>query len=149
MIRFLRERILGRSGKNGTHAPLGRLEFQLMEILWSRGECNVRDAARQLGRPLAYTTVMTTLDRLYKKGLLERRLQDRAYLYSTRLSREEWERQRAESLVAGFLAGSNPSSELLISSFLEAVGEHDARLLDELEKKIRRKRRELLRRGQS
>jgi len=147
MIRFLRERILGR-GTNAAHAPLGRLEFELMEILWSRGKCNVREAASWLERPLAYTTVMTTLDRLYKKGLLDRRLQERAYLYSARWTRAEWERQRAENLLAGFLAGSNPSTDLLLSSFLEAVSEHDAALLDELEKKIRRKRRELLRRGQ-
>lgn len=147
MIRFLKERILGR-GKNAEHAPLGRLEFELMEILWSRDECNVREAASQLERPLAYTTVMTTLDRLYKKGLLDRRLQDRAYLYCARWTREEWERQRAEHLLAGFFAGSNPSTDLLLSSFLEAVGEHDAALLDELEKKIRKKRRELLQKGQ-
>ena len=119
-----------------------------MEILWSCGNCNVREAVSQLERPLAYTTVMTTLDRLYKKGLLDRRLQERAYLYSARWTREEWERQRAENLLAGFLAGSNPSTDLLLSSFLEAVSEHDAALLDELEKKIRRKRKELLRRGQ-
>jgi len=147
MIRFLKERILGR-GRNEAHAPLGRLEFELMEILWTRGECSVRDAASQMDRPLAYTTVMTTLDRLYKKGLLDRRLQDRAYFYSARWTREEWEGRRAEHLLAGFFAGSNPSTDLLLSSFLEAVSEHDATLLDELEKKIRRKRRELLRRGQ-
>jgi predicted transcriptional regulator len=146
MIRFLKERILGR--RETSAPPLGRLEFELMDILWSRGECNVRDVARQLDRPLAYTTVMTTLDRLYKKGLLDRRMPERAFFYSARLKREEWERQRAETLIAGFLGGSNPSPELLLSSFLDAVGERDAALLDELEKKIRRKRREILRRGQ-
>jgi len=148
MIRFLKERILGR-GENAAHSPLGRLEFELMQILWTRGECSVRDAANQMDRPLAYTTIMTTLDRLYKKGLLNRHLQERAYLYSARCTREEWELQRAESLLAGFFAGSNPSTDLLLSSFLEAVSEHDAALLDELEKKIRRKRRALLRRGRS
>jgi len=92
---------------------------------------------------------MTTLDRLYKKGLLDRRMPDRAFVYSARFSYEEWERRRAESVVAGLLAGSQPSRELLFSSFLNAVGEHDVRLLDELEKKIRRKRREMQRRGQA
>lgn len=145
MIRFLKERIQG-SKPDGF--PLGRLELELMRILWSRGETSVRDAVSQLERPLAYTTVMTTLDRLYKKGLLDRRLQERAYLYSARWTRDEWERQRAENLLAGFLAGSNPPTDLLLSSFLEAISEHDAALLDELERKIRRKRRELLRRGQ-
>ena len=123
------------------------LEFDLMQILWAHGESNVRDVVQHLQRPLAYTTVMTTLDRLYKKGLLERRMPDRAFLYSARLSREEWERTRAENVLADFLAGPQASRELLLSSFLDAVGEHDAALLEKLEKKIRRKRRELFRRG--
>jgi predicted transcriptional regulator len=116
-----------------------------MDIIWSRGESNVRDVAEKLGRPLAYTTVMTTLDRLFKKGMLERRKSERAFLYSPRLSRPDWERQRAGELVAGFLAGPRPSGELLISCFLDQVG-RDASLLDELERKIKIKRKELDRR---
>lgn len=147
MIRFLKNRY---SNRNQIPLPtsLGRLEYDLLEILWSRGECNVRDVVQKLDRPLAYTTVMTTLDRLYKKGMLDRRMPDRAFVYSARFSRQEWEQRRAENLVAGFLDGPNPSRELLLSSFLEAVGEHDAALLDELETKIRSKRKELSRRSQ-
>ena len=148
MIRLLKQRILGGNG-NAAAAKLGPLEWELMQILWSLGESNVRDVVCRLGRPLAYTTVMTTLDRLYKKGFLNRRMPDRAFVYSPRFSQEEWERQRAENVVVGWLAGSRPSRELLFSSFLDAVGEHDARLLDELEKKIRRKRREMRRRERS
>ncbi|HKD50791.1 MAG TPA: BlaI/MecI/CopY family transcriptional regulator [Candidatus Acidoferrum sp.] len=149
MMRLLKERILG-GGKSGSTAlTLGPLELELMQILWSRGESNVRDVVGNLDRSLAYTTVMTTLDRLYKKGFLERHMPDRAFVYSPRFSREEWDRQRAESVVAGWLAGSRPSRELLFSSFLDAVGEHDAKLLDELEKKIRTKRREMRRRERS
>jgi predicted transcriptional regulator len=147
MIRFLRNRV-ARPSQADQQPSLGRLEFDLMRILWSRGESNVRDVVQHLDRPLAYTTVMTTLDRLFKKGLLERRMPDRAFLYSARLSSQQWERQRAEGFLAGFLAGPHASRELLLSSFLDAVSEHDAMLLDELEKKIRRKRRELLRRAQ-
>jgi predicted transcriptional regulator len=106
-----------------------------MDILWSRGESNVRDVAEKLDRALAYTTVMTTLDRLFKKGLLERRKLDRAFIYSPRLSRQDWEREV-------FLAGPKPSGDLLISCFLDEVG-HDAGLLDELERKIKIKRKEL------
>jgi predicted transcriptional regulator len=113
-----------------------------MDVMWSRGESNVRDVADNIGRPLAYTTVMTTLDRLFKKGMLERRKSERAFLYSPRQSRRDWERQRAGELVAGFLAGPKPSSELLISCFLDEVG-RDANLLDELERKIKIKRKEL------
>jgi predicted transcriptional regulator len=148
MVRFLKNRF-GRQAGDVQPLWLGSLEFRLMQILWSRGESNVRDVIRQLDRPLAYTTVMTTLDRLYKKGLLDRRMPERTFLYSARMSREEWERNRAGSLVAGFLAGPPPARELLLSSFLEAVGQHDAELLDELEKRIRQKRKDLGRRGPS
>jgi predicted transcriptional regulator len=88
------------------------------------------------------------MDRLFKKGLLDRHKSDRAFVYSPQLSRQEWDRRRAGNLVAGFLSGPNPSRELLLSCLLEAVGEHDAKLLDELEKKIRSRRKELSRRGQ-
>ena len=134
--------------KNRTpgHQPLGPLEIAVMENLWARGESNVREVADRLGRPLAYTTVMTTLDRLYKKGLLARRKSDRAFLYSPALNRVEWEHKRAGDFVAGFLSAPEPSRELLISCLVEAVGHHDEALLDELEKKIRLRRKELSRR---
>ena len=136
MIRFLRRR--ARAG------ALGYLENAVMEILWSAGNANVRDVAEKLERPLAYTTVMTTLDRLYKKGLLDRRKMERAFVYSPRLSREAWERERAGELVSGFL--SNQSGGALISCLVEAVGEMDRDLLDELERRVREKRIELERR---
>ena len=114
-----------------------------MEILWERGESNVHDVIEKLDRPLAYTTVMTTLDRLYKKGLLSRHKSERAFLYSTRQTRLEWEQKRAGEFVAGFLNGPQAAGELLMSCLVEAVGRKDAALLDELERKIRVKRKEL------
>ena len=125
------------------HLNLGPLEIQVMEVVWSSGESSVRDVVQKLDSRLAYTTVMTTLDRLYKKGLLDRYKSDRAFVYTARLSSDEWERQRAGDLVAGFLSGPQPSRELLLSSLVDAVGHHDAMLLDALEEKIRNKRREL------
>jgi predicted transcriptional regulator len=125
---------------------MGHLEITVMEIVWARGESSVHDVAQKLDRPLAYTTVMTTLDRLYKKGLLHRRKSDRAFLYAPRLSRAEWERKRAGEFLTHFLAGPDPSGDLLISCLVDVVGEQDAALLDELERKIRIKRKELDRR---
>src|SRR3954454_3417333 len=111
--------------------PLGPLELTLMEIVWKHGAGNVRDVIDRLGRQLAYTTVMTTLDRLYKKGLLARRKSERAFVYNAALTREQWEQKRAGDFVAGLV-----SPELVISCLVEAVGQHDMALLDELEKKI-------------
>ena len=135
--------------KSASTPDLGHLEGTVMGIVWAQGESSVHDVIERLRRPLAYTTVMTTLDRLFKKGFLDRRKPERAFLYAPRLSRQEWERKRADEWVAGFLAESRPSGELLISSLVETVGRHDEALLDELEKKIRRKRRELNRGGKS
>jgi len=122
---------------------LGPLEIAVMEMMWKLGPSNVRDVVKRLERKLAYTTIMTTLDRLYKKGLLERELTDRAFVYQAKLSREEWDRRRAGEMMAGFLAGPEESRHLLLSCLVDAVGTHDAMLLDELEKKIQRKREEL------
>jgi predicted transcriptional regulator len=122
---------------------LGPLELVVMEAMWSFGPSFVRDVVGRLDRKLAYTTVMTTLDRLFKKGMLAREMTDRAFMYSPKVSREDWDRQRAGEMMAGFLTGPNESREMLLSCLVDAVGTHDAMLLDELEKKIQRKREEL------
>ncbi len=136
------------TNRTGQQLLLGPLEIEVMEVLWAGDECSVRDVVEQLDRKLAYTTVMTTLDRLFKKGLLDRQKSERAFLYTPRLTHLDWERQRAGDLVAGLLAVSQPSRELLLSSLVDAVGQHDATLLEQLEEKIRSKRKELSRRSQ-
>ncbi len=122
---------------------MGHLESTVMETLWERGPSSVHDVVNCLDRPLAYNTVMTTLDRLYKKGLLDRTRQDRAYFYRPRLSRQAWQQKQAEDLVSGFLSRSGAAGELLVSCLVDAVGDYDAALLDDLEARIRRKREEL------
>ncbi|HEU5411196.1 MAG TPA: BlaI/MecI/CopY family transcriptional regulator [Candidatus Acidoferrales bacterium] len=134
------------SSGRASQTALGTLEQSVMEVLWTRGESSVREVARRIGRPLAYTTVMTTLDRLYKKNLLERRKEERAFRYVARITRSDWERRRADELFAEFLGGPRPSRDLLVSCLIEAAGQYDEALLDELEGKIRMKRKELERR---
>jgi predicted transcriptional regulator len=135
--------------KRSKFPDLGPLENEVLEILWARGESSVHQVGEHLARPLAYTTVMTTLDRLYKKGYLDRRKSERAYIYMPRMTREEWERQLAADVVAGYLAGPRPAGELLISCLVDAVGQENRALLDELERRVRMKRRELERRRES
>jgi predicted transcriptional regulator len=122
---------------------IGPLEIAVMEILWATGDSSVHDVIRRLERPLAYTTVMTTLDRLYKKGLLDRRKEERAFVYAPRFTKAEWERKRAGDMLAAFFAGPKPSGDLLISCLVDLVGEQDGALLDELERRIQLKRRDL------
>jgi predicted transcriptional regulator len=142
VFRFLKDRVAGKP----VPLVLGPLELMVMEIVWARPHSSVRDVTSRLERPLAYTTVMTTLDRLYKKGMLERRKDDRAFVYTASLTRDDWGRKQAGELVAGLLANPRHSTELLISCLVDTVGEHDNALLDELERKIQIKRKEFQRR---
>ncbi|MEO7920450.1 MAG: BlaI/MecI/CopY family transcriptional regulator [Thermoanaerobaculia bacterium] len=124
-------------------STLGPLEAQVMEIIWRRGEpSNVRDVREALGGPPAYTTVMTTLDRLFKKELLVRHREGRGFVYSARVSREELSRQSASAVVVALL-GSDPAARPILSAIVDAVSESDRAMLDELERLVRSKRREL------
>ena len=127
----------------------GPLEERVMSVLWERGECRVQDVLRLLDSGLAYTTVMTTMDRLFKKGILTRRRVDRAFIYCPVLTKTEWEKEAASSLISEYLEGAPASRELLISSFVDALGQHDEMALEELERKVRRKRKELDRRSRT
>lgn len=111
-----------------------------MEEIWKRGESNVRDMHAAFGERAAYTTLMTTLDRLYKKGLLERRKEGRAFLYYPRVSREEFEQSMAQDMIDGLLGHK---AEPVLACIVEAVGERDRSLLDELDRLIKEKRRQL------
>lgn len=69
---------------------LGELERAVMEVLWSAGGSqSVREVHTRLGRDLAYTTVMTVLDRLAKKGVVRRQRDGRAFRYEPAQTREE------------------------------------------------------------
>lgn len=121
---------------------LGPLEGQLLEALWQCGSATVRELLDNGDLTLAYTTVMTTLDRLYKKQLLDRVAEGRAFRYSPRYTPEELQKAAASAAIRQLL-GSDGASSLPLSYLVEAVGEHDTQLLDELQQLVERKRREL------
>src|ERR1051326_2057860 len=122
---------------------LGKLERAVMEEVWARGRASASDIYRAPGERTAYTTWMTTLDRLYKKGLLGREREGRAYLYTPRVTREEFERGVAEDVLGGLLERATGGAEPLLACIVEAVGEHDRALLDDLQRLVEEKKREL------
>ena len=123
-------------------SALGKLEKTVLEEAWRLGRVSASDIYRAYGGRMAYTTWMTTLDRLYKKGLLKREKEGRAYFYSPSLTREEFERGVAED-VLGDLLGRSGGAEPLLACIVDAVSEHDRALLDELQRLVEEKRREL------
>jgi predicted transcriptional regulator len=116
---------------------LGEREREVLEVLWSEGSATVQQVADGLKTALAYTTVMTTLDRLYKKGLLQRSKQDRAFVYKPAFSKNDMERGRASELVHRLFSDSSMNQDALLSCLVDAVQSYDTDLLHRLEEKVR------------
>jgi predicted transcriptional regulator len=121
---------------------LGPLEERLLETLWAKGSATVRELIENGYQDLAYTTVMTTLDRLFKKNLLVREAEGKAFRYAPRFTRQEMHREAASQAVRQLLDAS-PASSLPLSFLVEILGERDARLLEQLRELVEAKRREL------
>lgn len=123
-------------------SQLGPLEERLLEILWLRGTGTVREVVENSCQDLAYTTVMTTLDRLFKKNLLTREAEGRAFRYTPRFTRQELQREAAGEAFRQLLDVSAAPS-LPLSYLVEILSERDAQLLDDLRHLVEAKRREL------
>ena len=130
---------LGR-GRDPLRAAFGHLERAVMEIVWRGDPLSVREVQSHLPRAVAYTTVMTTLDRLFKKGFVDRVRERRAFVYTAKHSREQVESAVAAGLLTGILQGDSAVRPLL-SNLVDVVAERDESLLDELEALVREKRR--------
>ena len=141
---MLRRRLAG-GPSDPIETTFGVLERDVLSVLWTNGDLTVRDVQSRLSRTVAYTTVMTTLDRLYKKGVLARRQSGRAFIYSAAFTRAQLQAQIAGGVLSGLLQGRDGATAPLLSNFVESVGAQDggAELLRELEEIVRQKRREL------
>jgi predicted transcriptional regulator len=106
---------------------LGPLEARVMTVLWTCGECTVRQVQKKLLPKAAYTTVLTTMVRLYQKGLMKRRRHRYAFIYSA-VSREQWGVLAASEFITHFIGVTNGSPELVASSLSEAISLHQHKL---------------------
>jgi predicted transcriptional regulator len=132
-------------GRDRFRKSLGPLEQELLRVLWRRGHATVRELTDAGEVDGAYTTVMTTLDRLYKKGILARAVEGRAFRYRPIYTEEEFKRGAvADGLQQLF--GSANMREAPVSFLVDEITKHDAALLDELQRAIEKKRRELRKR---
>jgi predicted transcriptional regulator len=122
---------------------LGPLEWRVLESLWHRDELrSVRDLQPDFPG-VAYTTLLTTLDRLHRKGVLARVKQGRAFYYQPALTRAEFESARVADVLRVALEGDGAALGPLLSCLVRTVGERDEALLDELESLARARRTEL------
>ena len=134
-----------RRGQQGIALRLFELEAEIMDVVWSRklDQFAVSDVVSVLERrrEIAYTTVMTTLARLHEKGVLERSRDGKRYLYSARFSREEFLQSTARDVLRGL--SSDAKGRGAIALLVETVSSADEDVLNELERMIRRRRKEL------
>lgn len=119
---------------------LGDLELKTMQEVRRQGETNVANVCSGFSDYYAYTTVMTTLDRLYKKGLLTRRKEGRAFFYAAKYSQEEMERGVAADVIERLLDNSIGRVEPVLACIVDSVSDRDRDLLDELERLVKEKR---------
>jgi predicted transcriptional regulator len=126
---------------------LGKLERQVLEEAWQRSEVSVRDIYLAFEERIAYTTLMTTLDRLFRKQILNRRKDGRAFFYSPAVSREEFEHGIREDVIDGLLGHGAESVQPVLACIVDTVSERDRELLDELDRLIKEKKRELRRKA--
>jgi predicted transcriptional regulator len=121
---------------------LGPLETKVLELLWGKGRALTVRHVLPAFPDLAYTTLMTTLDRLYRKGLLIRRQRGRAFAYEPRCSREQLLSELVSGQVTDLLAASGANTAIL-STLVHCVGRQDAALLDELDALVQAERTRL------
>lgn len=133
-----------RQGQKGIAVRLFDLEAEIMDVVWSRRleRFAVSDVLTVLERrrEIAYTTVMTTLGRLYDKGVLQRHRDGKRYLYSPRFSREQFLQSTARDVLKGL---GDSAGRQALSLLVETVSSADEKVLDELERIIRMRRKEL------
>lgn len=113
-------------------AALGPLEVRVLEAVWGQGRALTVREVQDRFPDLAYTTLMTTLDRLYRKRLLLRTRRGRAFAYEPRRSPEEALHELLSGQMRELLKESGACTPVL-SALVSAVSRQDAALLDELD----------------
>ena len=113
--------------------PLGELERHVMEAVWDHPPATVREVADRMRGEAdrAYTTVMTTLDRLHKKGLVDREKHGLAWRYRAALDRATYERHVADALAAELVSHGEAGLAALVDATAdEALLERLAAMID-------------------
>ncbi|MEC7522717.1 MAG: BlaI/MecI/CopY family transcriptional regulator [Myxococcota bacterium] len=118
---------------------LGELELAVLEHLWVESESDVAEAHAAVGKPrdITLNTVGSALERLHRKGLVERWKVSHAFRYRATLDRESFHARRMVEAAGGASALADTG---LLAAFLDAVAEADASTLDRLEEALRRRK---------
>lgn len=126
MIDFFKKGFKTLKFKKQKPSPFGDLEERVMEFLWEKGSGSVREVRQFLGEDkFAHTTVMTVMDRLYKKGILRREKEGKGYRYYPVISREQFEAEVAKKVVKDMLKSSPSTAVAAFEGLIEELSEED------------------------
>ncbi len=129
-------------GRGGIQQVLGELEAEIMEILWGKNEWRTgREIYENMKqkRTLAYTTVLTVIDRLVNKGLIiKKKNQENTYIYSPAMGKEEFKEEISRSVVKGLMEFAGKGT---ITAFVNILESTAPETIIELEKFLRERKR--------
>ena len=134
---FRKTRLRFQPGGKGVDQVLGELESRVMNLVWENPGATAREVRSWLSeRNLAYTTIVTILDRLHAKGLVSREKVGRPFTYTGAVDREDFEAQVTRDVLVGLL---KDDSRPVLNTFVDLVSAKPE-LLDELVKLIRKRK---------
>ena len=118
-----------RLNQRGLTRLFGELEAKIMRAVWSLEEATVQDVVNRLGKRANYKTVMTVMNRLVEKSVLERRKVSRAFVYKPHFTQEQLMARLSREVLDGLMADFSPG---VLAQFVDAVAESDQGRLVEL-----------------
>jgi len=132
-------RLLFLSNKKGLSFLSGELELPVMEILWKKGPMKGRDlhAEIRLEKDIAYTTTLTVLDRLSKKGFIKKARNSGLIIFSPEISQEAYKNALTEDLIQ---KAFEVSPDLAVSAFADLLLRMDQEDVDKLERLIQERK---------
>ena len=128
--------------KKGLKKFLGELEEKILNVLWEGKKLTGREVFEKVSKEkkVAYTTVLTVLQRMVKKGLVDKKKKDEIYLYSATLDKEEFTKYIYERVLKGVLDFSESAT---IAFLIDILSDYDPKTLEQLSSIIEKKKKEL------
>lgn len=122
-----------RPGKKGIGQIMGELEKEVMDFLWERKRSTVKDVFAHLSsrKTIAYTTIITVMNRLTEKNILKREKHGKFYLFEPIHSKEEYKEIVSETVIRGLL---EIDGEKAMAAFVDSISENpeELRLLEKM-----------------
>ncbi|MFE5324545.1 BlaI/MecI/CopY family transcriptional regulator [Paenibacillus sp. NPDC056579] len=132
-----------KTNESGLNRFFGALEAKIMEILWVSAEITIKDVQQKLEqgqeKAVNFNTVMTVMNRLVDKGVLQKRLEGRSFVYRPVLSKEQFIDTQSKELTHELIEEFGP---VVVNHMLDALETADPDLMEKLEQKIKQWKKE-------